>query len=311
MNRPWHALWLACAVVAGFVTIGASAAEPARPKKVVLIAGPKSHGPVGNGVHDYGWSVRLLRAMLDRSNVKDRLKVEAHVDGWPGDPKAVVDADTIVVISDGRDGDQYREAEHLASPERVAQVDRLMKRGCGLVTIHFSNFAPDRYADQILDWTGGYFDWETDGKRQWYSAITTLDDAEVKLAAPQHPVSRGVRPSFRMKEEFYYNLRFNPAPGAITPLLIVPELKGREPDGRTVAWARERAGGGRGFGTTCGHFYDNWRNDDFRKLVLNAVVWTAHADVPEKGVESAFLTHEQIEAAERGAGGADSPVPPR
>jgi type 1 glutamine amidotransferase len=305
MKRPWHAAVLTCAaaaaVLGAFVLIRAvAAAEPARPRKVVLIAGPKSHGPVGNGVHDYGWSVRLLKGMLDRSNVKDRLKVETHLDGWPADPKATEDADTIVVISDGRDGDQYREAEHLASPERVAQVDRLMKRGCGLVTIHFSNFAPDKYADQVLDWTGGFFDWEADGKRQWYSAITTLNDAEVKLAAPQHPVSRGVRPSFRMKEEFYYNLRFNPAAGAVTPLLMVPELKGREPDGRVVAWARERtAGGGRGFGTTCGHFYDNWRNDDFRRLVLNAIVWTAHAEVPEGGVESTSLTHDQIEVGER------------
>ncbi len=86
-----------------------SAQEP-KPKKVVLIAGKKSHGPVGNGIHDYGWSVRLLKVMLDSSNIKDRVKVEIHFNGWPKDPKTLEDADTIMIISDGRDGNLYEEA---------------------------------------------------------------------------------------------------------------------------------------------------------------------------------------------------------
>src|SRR5262245_22085461 len=89
----------------------AAGSAPERPrKKIVLIAGKKSHGPVGNGIHDYGWSVRLLKVMLDNSNIKDRVKVEYHLDGWPRDPKTLDDADTIMVISDGRDGDLYEEA---------------------------------------------------------------------------------------------------------------------------------------------------------------------------------------------------------
>ncbi|MFG0240079.1 MAG: hypothetical protein ACF8CY_03335, partial [Gimesia chilikensis] len=35
-----------------------SQVEKTHKKKVVLIAGPKSHGPVGNGIHDYPWSVK-------------------------------------------------------------------------------------------------------------------------------------------------------------------------------------------------------------------------------------------------------------
>ncbi len=49
-----------------------------------------------------------------------------------------------------------------------------------------------------------------------------------------------------------------------------------------MAWAAERAdGNGRGFGFTGAHFHRNWQNDDFRKLVLNAIAWTAHAEVPQ------------------------------
>lgn len=277
-------------LLGSFLLVMAASVHAAETRKILLIAGPKSHGPVGNGVHDYPWSVRLLKAMLESSNVKDQVRVEYFLDGWPKDEHALDDAATIVVISDGRDGDQYREAPHLETRERVAAVDKLMRRGCGLVTIHFSNFAPDQYADKVLDWTGGFFDWETDGQRQWYSAITTIE-AEVKLADAKHPILNGVKP-FRLKEEFYYNLRLAPD---ITPILNVPALNGRAERGNVTAWAHERAGGGRGFGTTCGHFYDNWKNDQFRKLVLNAIVWTAHVEAPTAGVDAKFLDHAQIE----------------
>ena len=266
-------------------------------KKIVLLAGPKSHGPIGNGVHDYGWSARLLKMMLETSAVADKIQVETHLDGWPRDPKTLEDAATIMVISDGRDGDQYAEAPHLASAERVRFMDRQMKRGCGFLTFHFSTFAPQKYSDRVLAWSGGYFQWETAGKRQWYSAITTAE-AEVKPGSPEHPVSRGLTP-FKMREEFYYNIRFTPKDESLKPIWVVPALAGREPDGKVVAWARERADGGRGFGTTCGHFYDNWKHENFRKLILNALVWTAKIEVPATGVDAKFYTHEQIERHEK------------
>ncbi len=274
-------------------------AEEGPPRKIVLIAGPKSHGPVGNGIHDYPWSVKLLKVMLDNSNVAGRVAVEYHLDGWPKDDRTLDSADTIMVISDGRDGDLYEEMPPLQSPERVARIQKQIDRGCGFLTFHFSTFAPDQYAPQVLDWTGAYFDWEENGQKKWYSAIQT-QETKVELPHGEHPVCRGVRP-FSMKEEFYYNLRF----GEVTPLLAVPSLPGRDGDGRYVAWARERKNGGRGFGTTCGHFYDNWRNDDFRRLILNAICWTAQVDVPETGVAGKFYTHAEITAALSGKQGTE------
>ena len=49
---------------------------------------------------------------------------------------------------------------------------------------------------------------------------------------------------------------------------------------KLVAWAIERPDGGRGFGFTGGHIHKNWGNDNFRKFVLNSLLWTAKADVP-------------------------------
>ncbi len=293
-TRPFQILLLGLFVaLPAFMLQAAGASSSA--KKIVLIAGKKSHGPEGNRIHDYPWSVKLLKVLLDRSNVREQVRVETHFDGWPQDEHTFDDADTIVVISDGRDGTIGEEAPHFSNAARTAIIERQMKRGCGFVTFHFSTFASEANRRQILEWSGGYFQWETEGLRKWYSAIK-VQDAELALPTPGHAIARGVAP-FRLKEEFYYNLRFDPNDKALVPLLAVPDLPGRDPDGRWVAWARERADNGRGFGTSCGHFYDNWKSDGFRKLMLNAIAWSAHVEVPAKGVESPYVEREEINAA--------------
>jgi hypothetical protein len=59
-------------------------------------------------------------------------------------------------------------------------------------------------------------------------------------------------------------------------------------------WSVERPDGGRGFGFTGGHFHDNWGDDNFRKLVLNALVWVSKVEVPANGVEST-ITKEDLD----------------
>ena len=41
-----------------------------------------------------------------------------------------------------------------------------------------------------------------------------------------------------------------------------------------------------GLGFTGGHFHTNWGNENFRKLVLNAILWLAKMEVPADGVKS-------------------------
>lgn len=265
-------------------------------KNIVIIAGKKSHGPEGNGIHDYPWSAKLLKVMLDNSNIAEQVNVSYFRDGWPEKLDVLEKADTIMVISDGRDGDLFEEAPHIQTEERIAFMRRRMKEGCGLITFHFSTFAPDRLSREVLDWTGGYFDWADDqGRRKWYSAIK-VQNTDLEIASPEHPALRGVKP-FRMNEEFYYDIRFAENDKGLTPLLNVPTLEGRADKGNIVAWARQREDGGRGFGTTCGHFYKNWEHDNFRRMMLNALAWTAHVDVPKEGVNARFFSHDEITAA--------------
>ena len=55
------------------------------------------------------------------------------------------------------------------------------------------------------------------------------------------------------------------------------------PNQETVAWAVERADGGRGFGFTGGHFHKNWGIDEQRRMIVNALLWVAKVNVPKAG----------------------------
>jgi trehalose utilization protein len=130
---------------------------------------------------------------------------------------------------------------------------------------------------------------------------------------PDHPIANGVEP-FSVDDEWYYHMRFVEDLEGVTPILS--DLPGPEtltrPDGarsgnpdvrravangerQHVAWAYERPEGkGRGFGFTGAHNHVSWQDENFRKVMLNAILWTAGAEVPEGGVSSAAPGDEEI-----------------
>ncbi|HVR76150.1 MAG TPA: ThuA domain-containing protein, partial [Planctomycetota bacterium] len=274
--------FIACASVLAALSGTALAEEPAAPpRKIVLIAGPITGHP--KGTHEYEKSVILLKHLLDTSPGLKGLRVEAHFKGWPADPRALDDAATIVMVSDGSD---QKETDHpLHVGDRLARLEDAARRGSGFVQLHWTTFHPSRFHDRITEIAGGYFDYETGtGNPRWHSRIETRK-WPVSVLAPEHPISRGVHP-FEIEEEFYYRLRFRENDPRLRPILAIDPASGGTMTERTVAWAIERAGGGRSFGFTGGHFFANWRSADFRRLVLNAIVWSAGVEVPQGGVQS-------------------------
>ena len=128
---------------------------------------------------------------------------------------------------------------------------------------------------------------------------------------PKHPSTRGVK-LFSLTDEWYFHMRFRDGMKGVLPILsaVAPESTMRRSDGphegnpavreavkrgepQIVAWACERPDGGRGFGFTGGHYHKNWGNDDLRKLVLNAILWTAKVEVPAAGIQSK-VTEEDL-----------------
>jgi type 1 glutamine amidotransferase len=266
-------------LVALCCTLGVHAA----PKKVVLVAGDLN-ADHPRGTHEYEKSVQLIQRCFEASpNAKSLVKCEVVLHGWPSDPKTLDDADSIVLISSG--GDRKREDHPLLVNDRWKILDKRTKRGCGVVFIHWTTFAPDGdVGERFLDWVGGRFDYEEPTAGKWHSKIKHAT-ATVTPASKEHLISRGLKP-FELREEFYYHIRFRPDDKRLTPILKVrmPD----EADEQVVAWAVQREDGGRGFAFTGGHWFDNWQNDDYRRMLMNAIVWTAGAEVPKGGVASTF-----------------------
>ena len=180
-----------------------------------------------------------------------------------------------------------------------------MDKGVGIVFLHYA-VEPTRECGQseFLDWMGGCFEIHWSVNPVWLADFASL---------PEHPVTRGLTP-FELRDEWYFHMRFRDGMQGVTPLLsAVPPLSTiKRNDGphennpvvrdevergltQHVAWAVERPGGGRGFGFTGGHFHANWGHDQMRRLVLNGILWVAHAEVPAGGVQSS-VTEEQLKA---------------
>lgn len=282
-SRIWK--W-ACFFSAGLALI--AGATPPRARKIVLIAGAKSHAP---GAHEYLKSIKLLKVLLDRSPNVGAVRTEVHFNGWPEDPATLDTADTIVIISEGQPGDRNPPVPFMTT-DRMKVMEKQMQRGCGIVTIHYTTFITYAFVDQILEWQGGYFEWKGPPERR--SAIKTLE-TDLKLGAPEHPISNGLQP-FKFKDEYYYKLRFRENDPRLKPILQVPALS-EIPEQQIVAWAVERQGGGRGFATSTGHFFENWKDDSYRKLMLNAIFWTAGGEVPAGGVQSTYVDPQGVDQA--------------
>lgn len=283
------------------MTPSEQAAKPAGEldtKKIAFVAGNPSHG---YGAHEHKAGCMLLAKALNESGLP--VRAEVYTNGWPKDPKVLEDAATIVIYSDGGGGHPFN--------AHLSEIDRLMKKGIGMVAIHYGVEVPKGPpGDAFLDWTGGYFETNWSVNPHWTANYKKF---------PSHPITRGVKP-FTINDEWYYHMRFREE--GVTPILsdLPPKETLSRPDGphsgnpavreavgkgesQHMAWARERPDGGRGFGFTGGHDHWNWGNDQFRKLVLNAIVWTAHVDSLENGVPSKPLSVQDLMANQ------DEPVP--
>src|SRR5207244_10712621 len=131
------------------------------------------------------------------------VRVEAAFKGWSPDISTLDDADTIFLTADGSDRKETDQPLYVG--DRLQVLGQQMKRGCGVVFFHWSTFNPRRVHDQITEWVGGYFDYETGtASNHWYSAIQTWM-AETKPGTPDHPIVRGDK-TFSSSEDSYYRL---------------------------------------------------------------------------------------------------------
>jgi len=247
-------------------------------KKIVLVAGSKSHGP---GDHEFFAGTAILINMLKQTPGVWPVMVR---DGWPKNENIFDGAAAVLFYMDGRGG------HPVVKGERLKKLQDMVEKGTGWLNLHYAVDYEPKDGDKVVRWMGGYYDPRTSTNPHWDAAIRTL---------PKHPIAQGVTP-FTIRDEWYFNMHWiDDAADVKDAKNVTPILQALPPDnsrgtadakkhlGRieTLAWASEQPGKGRSFGFTGGHNHKNWGNENFRRIVVNAILWTAKIDVPEAGAK--------------------------
>ncbi|MDR1962918.1 MAG: ThuA domain-containing protein [Planctomycetaceae bacterium] len=296
--------------------------ESGQPVRILFIAGQPSHG---YGIHEfYAGSVLLANALEQfvsekplnhDGTVLPKIKTTVHRNAKAGDLFAFDDADVIIVFCDGGGNYPLRGQED--------RLEKLRKAGKGFIFLHYALCGSQENnvqkppvlpsdAQFILKATGGVYEIFHSVNPSYTAVFESL---------PKHPITRGVRP-FSIDDEWYFHMRFlndlsteqildGTIPNLHAILVTVPpdETKQRQDGAHSgnpvvrkrlgqpeiVAWAFQRDDGGRGFGFTGGDRHWNFAHPDFRKLLFNAILWTAKIEVPESGISTPSPNFEELQ----------------
>lgn len=241
--------------------------------KIILLAGSVSNKP---GQHEYFAGCALMMQWL---RAQPGVWPVLVAEGWPQDEHILDGARAVVVYADGGPKLPFLE------PARWAKMRDLVGKGAGLVMLHQAVDVPEAQAEELKGWLGG----------AWTKDIGCRGHWDMEFAAfPKHPILNGVQPFAAPLDGWLYNLHF--AEGT-TPLVTgaVPDPSRTTPDAKAhagraevMAWALERADGGRSFAFTGCDLHKNWQVESQRRLVANGILWAAKLPVPAEGAAVAL-----------------------
>ena len=243
-------------LVVAFVVTCIGIAEAGTKTKVLFVGKEPDH-PFGTHMYMHTGNV-LSKCLALTDGVKTVVS-----QGWPTDGRVLEGVSTIVVYASPA-------AELLLDAPHRDQVDALMKKGVGLVTIHWASSVRKKNLERIgpkwLSYLGG----------TWVSNVGLhTGKSLLKQPQPEHPICRGWK-EYEIHDEYYLNPTIT---DKATPLLQVTA----KDKPVVVGWSYERPDGGRSFGTTLGHFYHNFQHEAFRRMIVNAILWSAHVEIPQNG----------------------------
>lgn len=267
MPRPYPSLNGLSGILLLWLVVGmgipAMADEPLR---LLLIGqGPDGHPPE---THEFAAGLRVIEASL--ASVEGlEIQREVAVEPWTAGPEMIRQADGVLLYLS--QGARWMQTD----PRRHAALAELAQRGGGLAALHWAIGAKDPlYIAPFVELLGACHG----GPDRKYRVL----EADVEVAAADHPATAGLPSSFRARDEFYYQLKL--APGAqIEPLLRVVI----DDHPYMVAWAWQRPDGGRSLGFSGLHFHDNWTHEAYRRFVAQGVLWTLGRSLPEEGLDVA------------------------
>lgn len=225
------------------VLAGAPAETSTRPLHIVLVAGPKDHGP---GEHDYPAWQRVWQRLLA---LAPAVRVSV-ADNWPADDDWKT-ADAMVFYQRGD-----------WTPERARAVDAFLARGGGLVYIHW---AVDGRGDAPGFARRIGLAWGADSKYRH-------GPLDLQFALPaEHPIARNFD-KLHLHDESYWN-----GVGDVSRIRVLASgIEEGQP--RPLFWTIEH-GAGRVFVSIPGHFAWTFDDPHYRVLLLRGIAWTAHEPV--------------------------------
>jgi type 1 glutamine amidotransferase len=243
-----------------------------RPLQIVLLADRKDHSA---GEHDYPrwqsrWALLLggaaasdaPAANLHGSDRPDRALPQGAAqvrvttaDGWPS-PSQWNTADLIVAFC------------YLAwTPERIADAERYLRRGGGLVVIHSATWTKPQPSAEVASVLG------VGGFQRWRHGTVVLETTQ-----SQHPICLGLPATLHLEDETYW-----PPTPPIDPsrVQVLAGCREQAEPGQSATslqpmfWTYQH-NPGRVFGCVLGHY--SWTFDDpyFRLWLLRGMAWAAN-----------------------------------
>jgi type 1 glutamine amidotransferase len=233
-------------------------ARAPRAAKVVFLIGADSHWP---GAHEYVADAHLFAKLLEQTTGVGAIVVEA-----PASADDLRGARSIVLLHDGGS------AHPFAEDRTRAVLEGALIDGAGLVALHYALDVPSgRPATSFQHWLGGRYESGTSANSTWSGHF---------VPSSSHPVARGLA-AFDLEDEVYTQLLLDTD---VKPVLTATGPRGTP---EVVAWAVE-SGTRRAFGFSGGHSHARYADENLRRLVVNAILWTAHVDVPTGGAPVAL-----------------------
>ncbi len=271
-----------------------AAAQTDKPLRVFLRAGPKTHGPAGNGLHDGPTFLAEWTKLLAARGCK--------VEGALNFPTAQQLEQTDVLV-------MFAANAGTIKGEQRAAFEKFLQRGGGLVCIHDAVVGDDPQWFKTL--IGGA--WEN-GVAKWLEGPESLYYVD-----RTHPITQGVA-NFDFSDEIYYDLHMMPEARVLaaaytpnTPNTEKAQQRGRPPPGRISVydiapqmWVYEKVLPGgqpwRAFVSIPGHQYKSFELPHYRAVLLRGIAWAGkRTNVDE------FNTKEDLASLRYPEGGPSRP----
>ena len=232
---------------------------PARPLRIYLRAGLKTHAP---GQHDYpqflaDWS----KILTERGAVVDG---SLH---FPTPPE-LANIDVMVT---------YKGDAGTMTAEEKATLENFLKRGGGLVAIH------DTICGENPEWFATIY-----GGAKKHGQVNYTLEAPVAyhITDSADPIMQGMS-DFTLTDESFFLMSWAKAPAiqvlATAAQAATPSARGHEGEVVPQIWTYERTMGGgqpfRAFVWMQGHNYVNFSHAQIQPMLLRAIAWVGRAPI--------------------------------